>query len=104
MRVRFFYAKFVLCSIIAELQWAIRGIQVSEIHQLSLCDSVVKGQGNSVPLWGLGQSPNVPPYFASASYTAVTLAVTLMLPERMPVSADSARMLTAPLSATLLTA
>ena len=34
--------------------------------------------------------------------TAVTLAVTLMLPERMPVSADSARALTAPPSDMLL--
>ena len=41
-------------------------------------------------------------YFTSASYTAVTLAVTLMLPERMPVSTDSARVLTAPLSDMLL--
>ena len=35
----------------------------------------------------LGNKPQLPLfYFTSASYTAVTLAVTLMLPERMPVS------------------
>ena len=27
------------------------------LHQLSQSDSVVEGQGNMVPLWGLGRSP-----------------------------------------------
>ena len=35
----------------------------NSLSQLSRSDSVVKGQGNSVPLWGLGQSPKRNPLF-----------------------------------------
>ena len=38
------------------------------IHQLSRSDSVVKGQGNLVPLRGLGQRPNRNPIFLLKRY------------------------------------